>query len=62
MSDSKKQMLDTIRKALSTVPDTEKPDEVEVSRTYRREGTLTHENIVKMFAERTLKLLEKFDI
>ena len=52
MSNSKAKMLDTIRKALSGVPDTEKPDDVEVVRTYRQKGNLKQNEIVDLFAER----------
>lgn len=52
MSNSKKQMLNTIRKAISDVPDTEKPDDIEVARGYLEKGNLPQDQIVNLFAER----------
>ncbi|NBC64351.1 MAG: lactate utilization protein C [Bacteroidetes bacterium] len=52
MSDAKTEMLATIRKALSEVPDSETPDDVELKRDYRRKGELSQPKIVELFAER----------
>jgi hypothetical protein len=52
MSDSKKEILATIRKALSGVPDSESPDDLDVNRNYHRKGKLSHNEIVDLFAER----------
>jgi len=52
MSDSKSEMLSTIRKALSEVPGSEKPDDVELKRDYLQKGKLTQDEIVDLFAER----------
>jgi L-lactate dehydrogenase complex protein LldG len=52
MSDAKSEMLVTIRKALAEVPDSETPDDVELKRDYLQKGTLSHDEIVDLFAER----------
>lgn len=52
MSDSKNEILATVRKALADVSDLEKPDDVEVSRNYRQKGELAQFEIVELFAER----------
>ncbi|MDZ7720231.1 MAG: hypothetical protein U5K72_15555 [Balneolaceae bacterium] len=52
MSDAKTEMLATIRKALAEVPDSEKPEDVELKRTYRQKGKLSQAEIVALFAER----------
>lgn len=52
MSDAKTEMLAMIRKALSEISDSEKPDDVEVKRSYRRNGKLSKKEIVELFAER----------
>lgn len=52
MSDAKSEMLVTIRKALAEVPDSETPDDVELKRDYLQKGTLSHDEIVNLFAER----------
>ncbi|NBC66227.1 MAG: lactate utilization protein C [Bacteroidetes bacterium] len=52
MSDAKTKMLATIRKALSEVPDSETPDDVELRRDYKQKGNLTQDEIVDLFAER----------
>lgn len=68
MNDSKNRMLDIIRKALAEVPDTEKPDDTEVSRTYRQKGNLPPTEVVKLFAERvgeykaTVKRVDEADL
>ena len=68
MNNSKKEMLAIIRKAIIDVPDTEKPDDFEVSRTYRQKGDLSRNEIVNLFAERigeyqaTVKRIEKTDL
>jgi len=52
MCNSKKEMLKTIRKAISDVPDTEGPDDIEVSRGYLKKGILPQDEIVNLFAAR----------
>jgi L-lactate dehydrogenase complex protein LldG len=52
MSDAKNEMLATIRKALDEVPDSEKPDDVDLKRDYRQKGKLSQSEIVDLFAER----------
>lgn len=52
MNDSKGEMLATIRNALSGVPNTEKPGDIEVSRTYSKKGDLSKADIVHLFADR----------
>lgn len=52
MSDSKKEMLATIRKALAEVPDSEAPEDLNVNRNYNRKGELSKTEIVDLFAER----------
>lgn len=52
MSNSKKQMLHEIRKALSDVPDDEKPGDIEIDRRYRQTGILSNTEKVELFAER----------
>ena len=52
MSNSKQEMLNTIRKAISDVPDSEIPGDIEVLRTYRRDGDLSGDEVVKLFMER----------
>lgn len=52
MSDSKKEMLATIRKALAEVPHTESPEGIEVKRNYLQKSELSHMEIVDLFAER----------
>ena len=52
MSDSKTEMLATIREALREVSDSERPDDVEVKRSYYRKGELSQREIVNLFAER----------
>ena len=52
MSDSKTEMLATIREALREVSDSERPDDVEVKRNYYRKGELSQREIVNLFAER----------
>ncbi len=45
-------MLNAIRKAISDVPENEKPDDIEILRTYRQEGDLPGNEIVNLFMER----------
>ncbi len=52
MSDAKSEMLSTIRKALTEVPDSENPDDLDLKRDYRQKGTLAQDEIVDLFAER----------
>lgn len=52
MSDAKTEMLATIRKALSEVPDSETSDDVELKRDYLQKGTMSQTDIVNLFAER----------
>ena len=52
MSDAKKEMLAAIRKALAEVPDSVKPEDIEVNRDYRQKGKLSQAEIVDLFAER----------
>lgn len=52
MSDAKTKMLATIRKALSEVPNSETPDDIELRRAYRQKGELSQPEIVELFAER----------
>lgn len=52
MNDSKSEMLAAIREALSEIPGSEKPDDIEVMRNYRQEGELSQKEIVELFAER----------
>lgn len=52
MSDAKTDMLSTIRKALAEVPDSEKPEDVDLKRDYRQKGKLSQTEIVDLFAER----------
>lgn len=52
MSNAKNEILNTIRKALSSVADTEKPDDLHVTRDYRQKGDLLQNEIVNLFAER----------
>lgn len=52
MNDSKKEILATIRKALSGVPDSESPDDIQVNRHYHQKGKLSQKEIVDLFAER----------
>lgn len=68
MNEAKEKMLDTIRQALSGVPDTEKPSDIEIPRTYRKKGELPHAEIVELFAERvgeykaTVKRVKESDL
>lgn len=68
MSNSKKEMLDTIRKAISDVPEAEKPGDIEILRTYRQGGNLPGTEIVHLFMERvgeyqaTVKQVGKKDL
>lgn len=68
MSNSKDIMLKTIRKALSNDSDAEKPEDLEINRTYRREGSLPQNEVVNLFAERvgeyktTVKRLNEKDL
>jgi len=52
MSDAKTEMLATIQKALAEVPTSEKPEDVELKRTYRQKGKLSQKETVDLFAER----------
>lgn len=52
MNDSKKEMLATIRKALSGVTDSESPDDIKVNRHYHQKGKLSKKEIVDLFTER----------
>ncbi len=68
MSNSKKEMLDTIRKAISDVPEAEKPGDIEILRMYMQEGNLPGTEIVHLFMERvgeyqaTVKQVGKKDL
>jgi L-lactate dehydrogenase complex protein LldG len=48
-------VLGAVRTALSDVPATETPDDVEVARTYRRRADWSREMLVERFAERLLE-------
>ena len=52
MSDAKTEMLATIQKALAEVPTSEKPEDVELKRTYRQKGKLSQKETIDLFAER----------
>jgi L-lactate dehydrogenase complex protein LldG len=52
MNKSKQEMLNTIRNAISDIPDSEKPGDIEVLRTYRHEGDLSGNEVVRLFKER----------
>lgn len=52
MSDSKEEMLAAIRKAILDVPESEKPNDIEVARTYRQNGDLSRNETVNLFMER----------
>lgn len=52
MSEAKKAILKKIQKALENVPDSEKPEDVPVERSYRQKGKRAKNEIVSLFAER----------
>lgn len=52
MSKAREEILERVRAALKDVPDDEKPDDVEVPRTYRQRGELDQHDAVSLFAER----------
>lgn len=52
MSDARNDILNSVRNALANVPDTEKPEDLEVPRKYRVQGDLSGAEIVSLFAER----------
>lgn len=52
MNEAKEVILERIRKALGNVPESEKPEDVSVSRAYRQKGELTGDEVVDLFAER----------
>jgi len=52
MSESKKTVLERVRKALQSVPDSEGPEDVSVPREYRRKGGRSGKEITDLFATR----------
>lgn len=52
MSEARSEMLATIRKALANIPESEKPDDSEIKRTYHQKGDLTQKEVAELFAER----------
>ncbi len=68
MSDSREKILQRVRSALENVPESESPGDVDVSRAYRQEGTLTGDELVTLFAKRvgeykaTVKRIKEEDL
>jgi L-lactate dehydrogenase complex protein LldG len=68
MNNSKKEILNNIRRAIIDVPETEQPDDIEIERTYRREGFLYENKIVELFKKRvgeyqaTIRQVEQTEI
>lgn len=52
MNSSKKEILNRLRNATSDVPDTEKPEDTEVSRKYSKKGSLSVNEVTDLFTQR----------